>query len=134
MSNANVKNVNEKIFTKKLEEYNNLLVKRDDIKSAIKIIGNTINYINDYENEENPFRKDISKLTIGCNLYENSINWNLSLKRIKDDERPSFTWRFNAVTDKDIVINMLKSVIDAYEVRYVNINKKIEEYDFLEVK
>ncbi len=122
MSNTIVENVNEEIFTEKLEEYNNLLLKRDDIKSSITNIRNAINSINDFKNEE-----------YSCK-YEHPIDWNLNLRKITKDELSSFTFWFNPVIDKDIVINMLKGVIDAYKIRYVDINKRIKEFDFLEVK
>lgn len=126
-----VTNVNEDIFTKKWEEYKKLLTKRENIKWMLQIINNTINYIKDYQNDENLFKKDISRMNVGCNLYENSIGWNLSLNRITDEEQPLFEFSFNAVRDMDVVLNMLKGVVEAYKIRYENINKEIKEFDFL---
>ena len=67
-------------------------------------------------------------MNVGCNLYENSIGWNLRLNRITDEEQPLFEFSFNAVRDMDVVLNMLKGVVEAYKIRYENINKEIKEY------
>ena len=123
-------NSKEKFFKEKMEEYNELIKKRDNCKTKIKEFKNTLMYLNNIDTDKNIFKSDLEKLNIKS-CVDDHIGSYLRRKVISEDECPKFNFNYNTKEDIDMIINIIKAIIGTYYQRYEDVNNRIKNFDFL---
>ena len=123
-------NSKEKFFKGKMEEYNELIKKRDDCKTMIKKFKNTLMYLNNIDNDKNIFKSSLQELKIDFHSDISLCSY-LSQQIITKDECPKLVFEYSAKEDIDMVINIIKAIIETYYQRYEDVNERIKNFDFL---
>lgn len=123
-------NSNEKFFKDKMVEYDALVKERNVYKDKIKGFKNTLKYLKDLESDKNVFKDELKKLKISSYTDICLCDY-LNCKMITEDECPEFDFEYFVFKDKDMIINIIKAIIETYYQRYEDVNERIKNFDFL---
>lgn len=126
-------NSNEEYFTRKMEEYNKLIRKRNICKKRIIEFKNTLMYLNNIDNDKNIFGNKLNKLKIHSHS-DIFLGDYLRHSRLTDEDCPTFYFEYNVKEDMDMILNILNSIIETWYQRYEIVNEQIKNFKFLEDK
>lgn len=123
-------NHNEEYFKSKMEEYNELIKKRDNCKIKIKEFKNTIMYLNNIDNDKNIFGNKLNKLKIHSHS-DIFLGDYLRHSKLTEKDCPTFYFDYNVKEDMDMILNILNSIIETWHQRYEVVNEQIKNFKFL---